>query len=289
MRHLLAADRVRFGRRKDLWLLVALVPAVLLLLFVMEYNAATTPPNPFIDLEPPDPVAEAQIRDQMLGEWHQQVLTELPAFAFPASLVKVAGDTVPLMLLAIYLSAALVGGEYEWGTVRTIHLTSSRGRTLAVRIGLVAGLVGIGFATALALAAIAPFFLSFEGAPLQGHAQPVPNLFWDIALRVATVLPFVSVPILLAVATRSIATSFLLVVLFFVADIALTGAPFWASSPVPWVPGLTVTGSILRLLGTSDQLVKDVPAGLSNIALVAWITLPVVGAITLFKRQDLTE
>ncbi len=29
--HLLAADRVRFGRRRDLWLVVALVPVILAL------------------------------------------------------------------------------------------------------------------------------------------------------------------------------------------------------------------------------------------------------------------
>lgn len=289
MRHLLAADRIRFGRRRDLWFLVALVPAILLVLFVMEFNAATTPPTPFINFDPPDPVAEAEIRAQILAEWRQQVLTELPAFTFPASLLKVSGDVVPLLLLAIYLSTALVGGEYEWGTVRTIHLTSSRGRTLAVRVGVVAGLLGVALGVALILAAVVPFLLSFEGEPLQAFALPVPGFASDLGLHIASLLPFVAVPVLLAVVARSIATAFLLVVLFFVVDLALTSAPFWPSSPTPWVPGLTVSGSISQLFGANDQLVAVVPAGVSSAALVAWIVLPIAGAIALFRRQDLVE
>ena len=142
---------------------------------------------------------------------------------------------------------------------------------------------------ALVLASIVPFFLSFDGAPLQDHAGPVPNLVSDVVLHAAIVLPFIAIPVLLAVIARSIATAFLLVLLFFVADLALTGAPFWATSPVPWIPGLTVAGSISRLLGASQQLVDVVPAGLSKAALVAWIALPIVGAIALFRRQDLNE
>ena len=44
---------------------------------------------------------------------------------FPASLLKVAGNIVPLILLAIYISRRpWSAGEFEWGTVRTLHLTS---------------------------------------------------------------------------------------------------------------------------------------------------------------------
>ncbi len=58
-----------------------------------------------------------------------------------------------------------------------------------------------------------------------------------------------SIPVLIAVLTRSMSLAFLLTVLFFVADLALTGsAQFWQASPVPWVPAVTVTGSISRLL-----------------------------------------
>ena len=239
--HLLAADRVRFGRRRDLRFVVALVPVILALMFVMEFNTAHDAAPGRLLLRSAGPrVLEADMRAQMLAEWRDRLVVELPAFAFPASLVKVAGNIGPLALLAIYLAIALVAAEFEWGTVRTLHLTSSRGRTLAVRTGVVVGMVAVATALGLVLAAIIPFLLSVEGRPLQDYAEPVPGLLSEVGVRILAVLPFVSIPILIAVLTRSMSLAFLLTVLFFVADLALTGsAQFWQASPLPWVPAVT--------------------------------------------------
>jgi hypothetical protein len=289
VRHLLAADRVRFGRRRDLWILVALVPVVLLLMFLAEFNGLLTPPQDSFFVDPPDPVLQAQVHDQMIADWHQRLAHELPAFAFPASLLKVAGNLLPMILLATYLATALVAGEFEWGTVRTLHLTSRRGRTLAVRVGVIVGLIGVAMGIGLLLAAIAPFALSFEGAPLQRYAAPVADLWSAIALRLVVVLPFVAVPVLMAVVARSIGFAFLLVLLFFAADLAVTGASFWSTSSLPWVPAMTVSGSISRLLGSPDGPMTWVPAGVSLGALLAWGIGPVLVAIGRFRRLDLDE
>src|SRR5659263_231244 len=131
----------------------------------------------------------------MLADWRQQLVMALPAFAFPASLLKVAGNFGPVILLAIYLAIALVAGEFEWGTVRTLHLTSSRGRTLAVRVGVVTGLVGLVAAIGLLFGAILPFFLVVEETPLQQYAAPAPDLVAAIAIRLASVLPFIAIPV----------------------------------------------------------------------------------------------
>ena len=218
--HLLAADWVRFGRRRDLRFLVALVPVILALMFVMEFNTLTTPPQDDFFFDPPDPVAEADLRAQMLADWRSRLVVELPAFAFPASLVKVVGNIGRSPCWRSISAIALVAAEFEWGTVRTLHLTSSRGRTLAVRAGVVVGLVAIATALGLVLAAIIPFLLSVEGRPLQDYAQPVPGLLSEVGVRILAVLPFISIPILIAVLTRSMSLAFLLTVLFFVADLA---------------------------------------------------------------------
>jgi hypothetical protein len=288
MRHLLAADRVRFGRRRDLWILAALVPIIVAIMFVSEFNSVTTPPGDSVFSS--DPVAEAETRAQVLADWHQQLATELPAFAFPASLLKVAGNFGPVALLAIYLAAALVAGEFEWGTVRTVHLTSSRGATLAVRIGVVIGLVAVVIGTGLVFGAVLPFLLSFEGTPLQQYAAPVPDLWVGIATRLVVVLPFIGIPVLMAILARAIGVTFLLTVLFFMADLAITAAPFWSASPTPWVPALTVSGSISRLLGGPDTPLASVaPAGASFAALLAWTVVPIVAAIARFRRLDINE
>ena len=291
MRHLLAAERVRFGRRRDLWVLVMLVPVIMGLLFVSEFNALTTPPATDFFIDPPDPVLEAEMRDQALAEWRQQVATGLPAFAFPASLLKVAGNVVPLILLAIYVSVALAAGEFEWGTVRTIHLTSSRGRAFVVRLLVIVGLVGVAWLLAMALGAILPFLMRFEDAPLQGFSTgPPPDFLGGIALRVATLLPFAAIPALLAVLTRSISVAFLLTVLFIAADLALASTPFWSTTPVPWAPALTLSGSIIRLIGSPDATIATAaPAWLAGVALLGWGLLPMLAATARFRSLDLNE
>jgi len=290
VRHLLAADRVRFGRRRDLWILIALVPVILAVMFVADFNGVTTPPQFDFMMEPPDPVAEAELRAQMLAEWRGQMLTQVPAFTFPAGLLKVAGNFVPVILLSIYLATALVAGEFEWGTVRTVHLTSSRGRTLAVRVAAVGIMICTVIGIGLLLATIIPFLLSVEGAPLQTYAGPVPEFWAGLANRLAVLLPFIAIPVLMAVVARSIGAAFLLTLLFFVADLAITGAPVWATSPAPWLPAVTVSGSVSRLIGGDDSMQALVaPAAVSFGALLAWAVVPVAGAIAWFRRIDLNE
>lgn len=289
MRHLLAADRVRFGRRRDLWILVALVPLVMAVLFVREFDTLTTPPSMEVVTDPYDPVAEAEIRAQMLANWREQMTIELPAFAFPASLLKIIGNLGPAALLSVYLAVALTAGEFEWGTVRTLHLTSSRGRTLATRFLVIVGLVGIALLLALALGAVLPFVMSVEGAPLQASAVATPDLLAQLLLRCAILLPFVAIPALLAVLTRSMSLAFLLTLLVFAADLALASTPFWTTSPIPWLPAVTISGSINRLLSPGSDIARLVPAGISVVALLTWGLLPMLLAIARFRRLDLNE
>jgi len=290
VRHLLAADRVRFGRRRDLWILIALVPVILAVMFVADFNGVTSPPQFDFFMEPPDPVAEAELRAQMLAEWRQQMLVQVPAFAFPASILKVAGNFVPVILLSIYLATALVAGEFEWGTVRTVHLTSSRGRMLAVRVGVVVILIGVVVGIGLLFGAIIPFVLSVEGAPLQRYAAPVPEFWAQLANRLVVLLPFIAIPVLMAVVARSIGAAFLLTLLLFVADAAVTGAPIWSGSPAPWVPAITISGSVSRLIGGDDSpQALLASAAVSFGALLAWAVIPVAAAIARFRRLDLNE
>ncbi len=292
MRNLLRADWVRFGHRRDLRILVVLVPVILAVMFVAEFNALTTQPDFFnnVVFDPPDPVAEAEMRDQMIAEWRGRVDAELPAFAFPASLLKVAGNTGPLILLSVYLATALVAGEFEWGTVRTVHLTSRRARTLAVRAGVVIGLMALVVGAGLVFASVIPFLLAFEAKPLQAWAGPVPDLWGGMAIRLAIVLPFVAIPILMSVLARAIGLAFLLTLLFFVLDLAVTGAPVWSNATLEWIKVVTVSGSITRLVGGPESpLAAIAPAGVSFAALLAWGIVPIGLAVARFRRLDINE
>ena len=290
MTALLAADRVRFGRRTDIRLLVLLIPVILAVLYVNAFNSVTTPPQQDFFFDPPDPVAEAELRAQQLAEWRAGLAAELPGFAFPASLLKVTGNVLPVILLAVYLATALVAGEFEWGTVRTVHLTSSRVAAMAVRILFVVLLVAIAVAIALLLFAILPFLLSFEGKSIQEFAVPVPDLVTTLGSQLITVLPFIAIPVLLSVLARSTGLAFLMTLLLFVFDLAAAGAPIWAGSGVPWVPALTISGSVGRIIGgESTQFASLVPVGVSLAAVLAWSGLPIVAAVAWFRRTDLNE
>jgi len=289
MSHLLAADLVRFGRRWDIWLVLILVPLMIALLYLNDFNRTVQGIHEVlnIDLGPnPDPNMVAQVQAQL----QQQTAEQMPAFAFPASLIRIATNPIGVILLALYLGIALTAGEFEWSTIRTIHLIAGRAAVLVARIGLIFGMVLLTMAIGIVFGTIAPFLMSIDGTPLQHFAAPVPNLGPALALRVLCVLPFISIPILISVVTRSTGLALLLTVLVLVVDVALTETPFWQDSPLPWLPGTLISGSISRLLaGDQSSLAAFVPAWLSVIALIGWSILPLAGAVLLFRHLDLTE
>jgi hypothetical protein len=171
-----------------------------------------------------------------------------------------------------------------------MHLTSSRVAAMAVRILFVVLLVAISVTIALVLFSILPFLLSFEGKPVQEFAAPVPDLATTLGSQLVTVLPFIAIPVLLSVLARSTGVAFLLTLLLFVFDLAAAGAPIWAGSGVPWVPALTISGSVGRIIGgESTQFASLVPVGVSLAAVLAWGALPVLAAVAWFRRTDLNE
>ncbi len=131
--------------------------------------------------------------------------------------------------------------------------------------------------------------MSVEGVPLQASAATTPDLLAQILLRCAIVLPFAAIPALLAVLTRSMSLAFLLTVLLLAADLALASTPFWTTSPIPWLPALTITGSINRLLSPGSDIARIVSASVSVVALLAWGILPMLLAIARFRRLDINE
>ena len=117
-----------------------------------------------------------------------------------------------------------------------------------------------------------------------------PDLLGGILLRLAAVLPFAAIPALLAVLTRSISLAFLLSVLFIALDLAIVAMPFWTTSPAPWLPRLTLSGSIIRLLGSPEA---SIAVGARRrwrcVALLGWGVLPMLAAVARFRRMDLNE
>ena len=286
MRRLFAADWVRFGRRRDLWALLILVPIAMALMYLNEFNGTVDRVELDVFFDPeaaPDAQAQAEFEAQ-IELMRQQ---ELPPFAFPASLLKLVGGPAAVILFGIYSAIALVAGEFEWGTIRSVHLTASRAAVLAARVAVILGLVAFTLVAALVLGAVLPFLLAVDGRPLQEFAGPVRDLWPRIGLGFLTVLPFIALPVLVSVITRSTSLAFLFTLLALVVDLMITGIPLWRDSALTWVPTITITGSIARLLSGENGAFASVPGVVPLIALAFWSVVPGFAAVWLIRRLDL--
>ena len=184
-----------------------------------------------------------------------------------------SGNIVPLILLAIYLATALVAGEFEWGTVRTMHpdveprghvrgpdRARGRLRPRCVAVGLILG-------------AILPFLLSADGKPLQSYAvgPSDPDLVSGVASSASPPSCHShrfrrSWPCL----ARGIGLAFLLTLLLFAADVAITVCRSWPDSPLSWIPRSPPRArSRGSWAATASPLAAVAPASLSSSALLA--------------------
>ena len=135
-----------------------------------------------------------------------------------------------------------------------------------------------------------PFLLSFTAGRCRITRRPSRTLAARIVIRLMTVLPFVAIPALMSVLARATGMAFLLTLLFFAADGAVTGAPFWQNTPIAWVPAAMVSGSIARVLGPDDSFLASLaPAWVSVVALLGWALVPSLAAVARFRTMDLNE
>jgi hypothetical protein len=285
VRNLVAADWVRFRRRRDLFGLVLLVPVILGVMYVGEFNSVASLPDVDFFIDPPDPVLEEEFRAQMIAEWRNRLVTELPGYAFPASLLKVSGNIAPVIFLAIYLGTALVAViEGHRADDASSPPAPRRWRPDRARDGTRVLVVAVG----VVLSPVLPFYLGRRKAAAVVHrARPGSRV--GRGVRVAAVLPFRHDPCAHG-RWLGIGLAFLLTLLLFAGDVAITGAPVWPDSPLPWVPAVTATGSISRMLGgEASPLAAVAPASVSFVALLAWILVPILAAIAWFRRIDLNE
>lgn len=126
-----------------------------------------------------------------------------------------------LFILASIMAAAALGGEYGWGTLRTV-LTKGTGRWqfLAAKVAalMFTALVGLALAAAsVALSSLAIGAFGLEGAALQGSAE-----WLDVPIKIGTLLysflPYVMLALLATVLTSSTALGITAFVVYYVVE-----------------------------------------------------------------------
>ncbi len=205
-----------------------------------------------------------------------------------------------LFILVSILAAAALGGEYGWGTLRTV-LTKGTGRwqfmlakVLALMMTALAGLVVAAATVALSSLIIGLFGL--EGDSLQGSAE-----WLDVPIKMGTLLysflPYVMLALLATALTSSTALGITAFVVYYL--IETTASPilsnfdwFQRISEYLLSPNVTTVlqasyGEVsISINGGGDAAQPDI---LHAVLVLAGYTL-VFGALTfaLFQRRDIT-
>ncbi len=205
-----------------------------------------------------------------------------------------------LFILVSILAAAALGGEYGWGTLRTV-LTKGTGRwqfmlakVLALMVTALAGLVVAAATVALSSLFIGLFGL--EGDSLQGSAE-----WLDVPIKMGTLLfsflPYVMLALLATALTSSTALGITAFVVYYL--IETTASPilnnfdwFQRISEYLLSPNVTTVlqasyGEVsISINGSSDAAQPDI---LHAVLVLAAYSL-VFGALTftLFQRRDIT-
>lgn len=165
MRGLVAAEWLRFRKRRSIQIIVLAVPLLVAVITVLGYNSIYQYPafdeaafrQEMIDagvlLGVPPEEADVLLAEmvanqrQMFDQQEEQSRLSRAAFAFPRSVATALGTGAFMLLALVLLTATTIGDEFGWGTIRTSLLASTnRRRFLLVRLGAVvaAGLVMVG-------------------------------------------------------------------------------------------------------------------------------------------------
>lgn len=165
MRGLIAAEWLRFRKRRGLQIIVFAVPVLVAVITLLGYNSIYESP-PFdeaafrqemidsgsFDGVPPDQI-ELILADmitsqrQMIEQQIEQAKLSRGAFAFPRSLATSLATGAFMLLGLVLMTATTIGDEFGWGTIRGSLLASTnRRRFLLVRLGAVmaAGVLIVG-------------------------------------------------------------------------------------------------------------------------------------------------
>jgi ABC-type transport system involved in multi-copper enzyme maturation permease subunit len=277
MRSLLRADRLRFRRRIELWLIGGAVLVMGGLWFLSAYRSDATAPlwqtADEVRAEITDSVdfggmtgeeIEAEI-GRMVDEWllaqeqdkrtfeENQALV-LPKYDVVQSSFTIVGTGLLPMIALVVATTLVLGDEFRYGTVRTSLLAAAdRRRFLVARLITFAALVVGLFAGLILLGLVLSLVLRVLGAELPASSEPL-NVPAGIALfgsELLVAFTLVAFGAALTLLTRSGAVPLLILIVWVLAELFIANLEiFRAGQPLAAVPQFFLTTNIQALLAT---------------------------------------
>jgi ABC-2 type transport system permease protein len=205
----------------------------------------------------------------------------------------------PVLLFVLIGAATLFAGDYRWETWRLIRARNRRSNLI---LGKLAALIVLAFAAMAAL-----LIFSMIGEPVRAaiferevtfslSGGQIGAFFGLFGLGWLRVIQFAMIALLAAVATRS-----LLAALFIPMALGAAqglGAPMLMGMgvmPDSWTLQLLLPGQAFDRLGEAilgGEGAPGIPVALQVkawISLIGWTVLPLLAALAIFERQDLSK
>lgn len=286
---LVRAEWLKLSRRPLTWLLLALF----LLLLVIQIV------TPFLF---------AQLLGPVSGPLGIQMAELVRGTAFPGLFGTALGHANGLGgVFAIFLTAAAMGNEYGWGTLRTqLARYPNRLHYLLVKIVTLMLMLALGILIALVLASMLGLILNVWRAeaslPQLAELMLIPMA---ILRAMLVLLPYVLLTVWAAIAARSALVATGVGLLYLVADVSLGALTLFASLGGIWqsiynlMIGQNVNALVLQnshLFGLHPEIVSpalsadNLPSPLvATLVLLLYSGLFLVGAVWLFQRRDISS
>jgi hypothetical protein len=283
---LLRADWLRLRGRRDLWLLVAAAPLLMVATYVNQYLTAAAG----LDTHRQVPITpDERARD-------------LAAFAFPVNLSVVLSVSIIALVVIAAFAVVTVGEDFEFGTIRpALHWSRSRARYLAAKqISLLVPIAVI-FGSGLLVAVVMPLLIGLSGVRLAGGSPGFLSVAGLLGARMLVSLVFGLLAILIVVLVRSPVRAALAMFLYVLAETTIVGMPVWTGG-FAWLREIALTRATGALIAASEQASREVAGALPDAAfgtappgivslliVVAWGIALTIAASVRLHRLDITE
>jgi ABC-type transport system involved in multi-copper enzyme maturation permease subunit len=328
MSGLVAADLVRFRKRRAIQLIVVAVPLLTAFLFLLSALSAGPELPPFdpaayrqelidqgVGLGLPQAQADEILDSMVAGEvenqafQHAQDTIRHSIYAFPQSLLTVLGNAYLVLFATILLTATTLGDEFGWATIRIALLASSdRRRFLAVRLAVLAVVAAIMFAALLVLGVLLPVVAGALGASLPATANLDGGaLAVLVAGLLVVAIAVISFAALATTLVRSGGLTLVAMLVYVIAEAAILTAlvqipALKAGGDFEWTLNLFPVRGFVTFIGAATGAAGRLPnfpgevidrsladAWLPLAALAIWAVVLLALAFRRFGRMDIVE
>lgn len=289
MTALIRADWLRLGRRRDVWLALALVAILAILSYVSGLANASTS----VEISPDIPAEGNDVQEVVLRQ-----------YAFPQSLLTVlAGGQAWTLIMLAYLAAATTGAEFSYATIRTtLTVRADRRGFLLMRFAALALMAAVMLVILLVVGVAMPAASTALGAPLpEAPVISVPGLVSVVGALYLFGTVVIALTVACVLVVRNAAMALVIVVAYSVLETAVASfaerggqAVADAARLLPFSDAALLIQRAQLAAGMAQLPAREIsaegpPTALAIAVGVAWLLALSWGCLRFFQRADITE